>query len=499
MKPLNKFSSRLSRRNFLQAAGATGAAALLGDSLAACSSSYENGVVTLVYWDYLVSQAPWVDNEIELFQKAHPKIRIKRVINVYNTYDNLFTLAVKSNNVPDVFALTTGATPLNVQAQKGWLLPLDKLADNWKKRFPPQSFIEGVNVFNGHIYTAQFSGNTPWLQLYIHNGLFKAAGLTNADGSVKIPRTWDDVTYAAEAITKKSNGNSYGFGFGGAAGDPQARMLEVFVRGAGSPGGAYDKDYRVGKYTHGTDRNYQDFINLMLEWKQNGYFYPDSAGISDEISRAYFERSKFGMLVGGVWNQVEWTQHGFTDYSLTTLISPTTTPKGYFYYNYTPPSNAMWGVSSKTKYQEEALTWLDWLYSPEAGKRWTQTYNEDLSVYPQNNDPQQIKFKPFAEYVAIASLDLMGPSPYVRNPANAQVVINSISPSISDVMTGIYTGQIKRGDIPSVLMDLQGRYQQQLDNGISQAIQHGVKVSHDDWVFSDWDPTKPYVTKPLAS
>ena len=48
-------------------------------------------------------------------------------------------------------------------------------------------------------------------------------------------------------------------------------------------------------------------------------------------ARAFFERGKFGMTVGGVWNQPEWTQHKFTDYSLVTLPSPTATPKGYYY------------------------------------------------------------------------------------------------------------------------------------------------------------------------
>lgn len=499
MKLANMSQGRFSRRNFLQASAATGAAALLGDSLAACgntSGSSANGVVTLVYWDLLVSQGPWVDNEIKLFQQAHPNIKIKKVTNVANSYDSLFTLAVKSNTVPDVFMLTTNSTPLNVQAQKGWLLSLDKWADSWKKRFPPNSFVEGVNVFNGHVYSAPFSGHAPWLQLYIHNGIFKAAGITNADGSVKIPRTWDDVTHAAEIITQKGNGNSYGLGFGGAAGDPQARLLELFVRGAGSPGGAYDKDYRVGKYTQATDRNYRDFIDLMLEWKQNGYFYPDSASISDEISRAYFERSKFGMLIGGVWNQVEWTQHNFTDYSLATLISPTETPKGYFYYT---PGSTMWGASAKTKHPDEAFAWLDWLYSPEAGKRWTQTYNEDLSAYPQNNDPKAIKFAPFSQYVATTADSLLGPDPNTRNPNVSQVVINPVSPSIDDIMTGIYTGQIKPGDISSKLSDLQSRLQASLDDGVNQAMQRGVKVSHNDWIFPDWDPTKPYVTKPTNS
>lgn len=488
-------ASHMNRRHFLQAAAAT----TLGGTLAACTSApfSSSSVVTVTYWDSLVSQAPFIDNEIKLFEKAHSNIKIKKTTNLYNTYDNLFTLSVKSGNEPDVFMTSTASTPLNVQAQKGWLLPLDKLATSWKQRFPDQSFVEGNNTFNGHIYSAPFSGHAPWLQLYIHNGIFKEAGLTNPDGSVKIPKTWDDVTLAAEAITKKSGGKVYGIGFGGGGGgDPQARLLELFVRGAGSPGGAYDKDYRTGKYTQGTDRNYQDFISLLLEWKQRGYIYPNSASITDEISRAYFERAKFGMLPGGVWNQVEWTQHKFTDYSLVTLLSPTETPRGYFYYT---PGGLMWAASGKTKHPDETMAWLDWLYSPEAGKRWTQQFNEDLSIYAANNDPKQIKFAPFAQFVATTSSIRLGPDPYTRNPANSQVVINPVSPSISDVMTGIYTGQIKQGDIASTLLDLQNRYQAALDSGIDQAIKKGVKVSHDDWVFPDWDPTKDYVTKPVNS
>lgn len=485
--------SRMNRRHFLQTAAAT----TLGGALAACGgapATSSSSVVTVTYWDLLVSQAPYIDNEIKLFEQAHPNIKIKKTTNLYNTYDNLLTLAFKSGNQPDVFMTSTGSVPLNQQVKNGWLLPLDKLADNWKSRFPANSFAEGANMFSGHIYTAPFSGHAPWLQLYIHNGLFKDAGITNADGSVKLPKTWDDVTHAAEAITKKGNGNVYGIGFGGGGGgDPQARMLELFVRGAGSPGGAYDKDLRVGKYTQGTDRNYMDFITLMLDWKQKGYFYPTSASISDEVSRAYFEKAKYGMLPGGVWNQVEWTQHGFTDYSLVTLVPPTETPKAYFYYS--SSGNSMWAASAKTKHLDETQAWLDWLYSPEAGQRWTQQFNEDLSTYPQNNDPAKIKFVPFAQYVATTSDIRLGPDPYIRNPQNAQVVINSVSPNIGDVMTGIYTGQIKQSDIASTLLATQQRYQKALDDGINQAMQKGVKVSPDDWAFSDWDPTQDYVTK----
>src|SRR2546430_3933687 len=97
--------------------------------------------------------------------------------------------------------------------------------------------------------------------------VFENAGLVNKDGSVKMPRTWDDVTRAADAIGKKSGGTVYGLGFGnGAPSGILSYWIEVFVRAAGRPGGAISfsvpggvgMDVRTGKYSFGSDRNYTD-------------------------------------------------------------------------------------------------------------------------------------------------------------------------------------------------------------------------------------------------
>jgi len=99
--------TRMNRRHFLMtAAAATAGATSLGGALAACGTPTGSGstsAVTLNYWDLLVSQAPWLDAEIKLFQQAHPNITIKKTTNVTDTYSNLFDLAVKSNKEPDVF------------------------------------------------------------------------------------------------------------------------------------------------------------------------------------------------------------------------------------------------------------------------------------------------------------------------------------------------------------------------------------------------------------
>ncbi|GLV56567.1 hypothetical protein KDH_34070 [Dictyobacter sp. S3.2.2.5] len=487
--------SRMNRRSFLQTAAATAGAATLGSALAACGSSGSSSggsTVTIKYWDWWVSQAPWVDNEIKLFQKAHPNITVKKTTQASNTFDNLYALAAKSGSQPDV-SMIPQKPNFNIQVSNGWFMPIDKWAnDAWKQKFPTGTFHEGNNMFNGKLYTAPFSGYAPWLQLYINNKVFKDAGLVNADGTIFVPKTWDDVTHAAEQVTKKSNGNAYGLGFGNSSFNLLFWWIELFVRGAGSPGGAYGMDNRVGKYTYGSDRNYADFLTLFKEWKTKGYFHPNSMSMTDEIARANFERGKFGMTVGGVWNQAEWSQHNFTDYTLTTLISPQATPKAYFTYT---PGGTLFAMSSKTKHSDEAWAWMDWLYSPEAGKRWV-SMGEDLSIFSQNDDPALVKFKPFAQYVATAKLTLPAPDVSVRNPQTANVQVQAVKPDLGDLSSGWYTGQVS--DLQGSLNDLQARMQKAQDDAVKQAQQKGYKVNASDWTFPDWDPTKPYITKPGA-
>jgi ABC-type glycerol-3-phosphate transport system substrate-binding protein len=157
-------TSQMNRRRFLQTAATVAGAATLGETLIACGSTSGGtsaSTVTLNYWDYFVSQAPWVDNEIKLFQKAHPNIKIKKTTKVTDTYANLFALAVQSNNEPDVFMIPGNPT-LPEQVQRGWLMPLDKWATpSWRSTFPEGTFAEHSNMVGGKVYSAPISGPAP--------------------------------------------------------------------------------------------------------------------------------------------------------------------------------------------------------------------------------------------------------------------------------------------------------------------------------------------------
>ncbi|GCE10769.1 ABC transporter substrate-binding protein [Tengunoibacter tsumagoiensis] len=484
------FKNTMNRRRFIQSASAAAGLATLPGLLDACGSQDAAGTVTLKYWDFYVTQAPWIDNEIKLFQQAHPGIKIKKSTQSVGDYANLYSLAVRSNNTPDI-AMIPQTPVFNDQVAKGWWQPLDKWADDkWRSRFIPNTLHEGSNIFNGKLYSVPLEGLAVPFQLYINHSVFRAADLVNADGTIMIPRTWDDVTHASEAITKKSGGQVYGLGFGNSAYDVLSWWMFVFIIGAGCPGGPGDPDLRTGKYAFHSNRNYADWLNLLKEWKDRQYIYPDSISISDEVARAYFERGKFGMTIGGIWDQPEWTSHQFTDYSLTTLITPNKEPDSYFPIK---PGGTFTAISSKSKHQDEAWAWFDWLASVDAGKRWVEM-GEGLSIFPQNNDPKNNSQPHFKQYIDTAKFSVPGPDPTIRNPNVGLVVPQTVKPAMGDIIAGYYTGQIS--NISDALQELEQKSQKALEDAIAVTNQQGHKVSIDDYIFTDWDVKKPYVTKP---
>lgn len=500
------FSKPASRRSLLKA-GLAGAG-LLGFSglVSACSPAGGtpsasptgappaggSGVTgTVKHWDWYVSQEPWVKSEIELFQAAHSGVTVERTVTQTDAYPDLVSLSARSNDLPDVLMIPN--TPdFSEQVKNGWFSDLNAYAtDDWIKSFPPYSFVEGFNIYDGKLYTAPFAGRGPALLIFVNNQVFRDAGLVNADGSVQVPKTWDDVSNAASVINQKSNGSVYGLGCGNAAGITLFHWLSPFLFPAGSPGALdyYGQDLRTGRYSFSTDRNYLDWLTLQKEWMDKGFFHPDTLTWDDEMARANFAAGAFGIIVGGWWNILPWqNDHNFTDYSVVSLIGPEETPKGYWQ---ATVGGKQMALSKDLKNPEAAWAWFDWWYSEDAGKRAVQDYLLGLSVHPAANDASGVSLAPFGEYVATASTAKVAPTPAVRNPECAKVARPAVTPSISDVITGIMTGQIT--DIKGALVALDDASNQAWDKAVEDAVAAGAKVTQEDWVFTDWDLTKDYV------
>jgi ABC-type glycerol-3-phosphate transport system substrate-binding protein len=396
---------------------------LVSPILSACgaigpSASAGSGQVTIEYWDWWVTQSPTIDKEIKLFEQKYPHIKVKKTTQVFDRYTELLQLAIKGGTAPDVFLIPDKPNLVD-QVKLGWLMPLNKWATKeWQAQFPAEAFAEGSNVFDGKIYTVPYEGSVPWLQFYVNTKVFRDAGLVDENGDVKVPRTWDEVREAARTITQKSGGKVYGYGFG----DKQKQFLPrqmMMVQNSGHPDAQTGFDLREGRYTWASNPVFLDWITFFMGMKEDGSIIPNAMSMDDEMARVAFAQGKFGMLVGGVWNQSGWqkTNPDFDDYIVAPLPYQGPEQASYFYRS---PGGKGFAISSQTKHPEEAWLWFEWLNSREASERWVQD-GQGLRVYPEVNKTENAKSPQFKQYMELAKGVRLAPAPSLEHPEMTEV------------------------------------------------------------------------------
>lgn len=506
---------RISRRELIKRGAVLGLGAIAGANLlAACgdvvstassaastTAASVNVTGEVVYWNWLVSQKPTFDKAISLFQQANPGITVKTVTNPLDNYPDLFALAEKAGTAPDVFQIPKTPNFADVVAN-GWLADLTQFPDwaDFKKSFPDpaQNFAEGTNTIAGKTYSAPFynTRDNMWLQLWVNTKVFKDAGIVDDKGDAKLPTTIDEMLTAARTIKQKSNGKVYGLGFGGQAPFVYEWMLYPAQLSGANPADPNfpGLDYKTGKYTYGSNPAYLAIVNNLLTFRDEGLILPDSATVDDEAIRLLFAQNKFGMYYAGTWIVNSWKKDfaSFADYALINLpYVNTTTPLSYWYVS---PGGALYGINPKSKNLAAAWQWFKWIHSEPFGEQWNKDGNDQGSAHPEANKPDYAPNPAARTEVTLGpQMTRIGPQPGLRNPDALKVKLVDTKPNVAGVIQAIYTGQSK--DAAQALKDLDAAKQQALEQAIKDAQSAGAKVSIDDFIFADWDPTKDYLTK----
>jgi ABC-type glycerol-3-phosphate transport system substrate-binding protein len=446
--------------------------------------------VSIKFWEWF--GGAWgdsIEEEAKLFNKQYPWITVE--VSHYpnqKAYQETLALAFESGSAPDTFLRRHSSRQVY---EMKWAQPLDPwITPEWRAKFPPGSFVETINVWDGKIYSFPHSANKFDRVLYINEDMFREAGLVDPTGKVKTPQTWGDLRSMAKQITESGKPKYYGIGIG--IKDPKHMSWWFDLANLAGTSGTDGFDYRTARYYFGDHPAYAQIVELLLGMKSDGSVYPNEGALDDSNLYSFFGQGKYAMFLSGSYsaNNLKRDFPDFQNYRIVPLPIPDDGRRGGLPYTV----GGQFYISSQTKFAREAWLWLDWVSSRGFHERMV-SRGLDYSVYPDLNTPENITDpKKWQAYEAITRFIVQLPFPPARNPQAAWVSPKAVVPDYGDVLVGIYTGQIK--DWRQALKDLDARKQVAFEDAIKKAQSDGAKVSIQDFIFADWDPMKTYTTRP---
>lgn len=429
------------------------------------------------------------------YQKAHPNITV--------TYDNvtdsdaqkIVAAGVQGGNAPDVFRGPSQITG-GQMVKEGWVAPLDDVIPNfavWKQAFPPNSFFEGVNVFGGKTYSfPHLAPKSYGTLLYYNTDYMSHAGY---DPQAK-PLTWDEFRAAAKKITQLGNGQYYGYLLAGGVTD----RWGIFVNGLArmvAPAGAGNIDWKTGEYAY-TNASYLAAIDLLLALKADGSVFPGSVSINQQDAVGRMPSGVAGMFFSEASNIPFW-EKGSPDFKFDVASQPipnsgTVVPLSV------APGGTFWWRYAKSKYPEI----IGDIFSDVGSAAGQITFQNVTGggtrlSFPQSDAAPSVSPRARKAYALFDQQTRIGPDPSIRNADVGQVNLEmrTLTPDFGTTVQGIYIGQL--GDAKKAMQDLKDRADKELDRAIKAAQAKGAKVSRDDYVFPNWDPTKDYTEADYAA
>jgi multiple sugar transport system substrate-binding protein len=497
----------LSRRTAIQSAAAVAALAATGEHVAFAQTPA--GTPAAPAWPVLLQEGPITiyDYGVPLpaddvsfrfadhqgvrvsFQEAFQAAFVKAHPNVEITYDSLgadlaelLIVGVQSGDLHDIIPMNAGIT-LAQGVAEGWLAPLDEVIPNfeaWKNAYPENTFLPGINQFDGKTYACpMYSSRFHRNLMYYNIDLMQQAGYDPATKSL----TWDEFRDAAKKIGESGN-----FGFANAGG-PGANFVNTLAEIAGAHGGEFN--WQTGDFNYTSDI-YLGVIELMQAMNDDRSFMPGMASITDTDVRAKFPEGQIGTYISGTWNVSIWEQAN-PDFKFGVASAPVPNSGTAWPMSKPPASGEGYLVYSGSENQEVAgalLAYIGSLQGNVALKEISKSINP--VAFPDADHLVEVSDAAKAALALNASQLRFAPHPAVRNVQATQVEMKrrGVTPNLNDIVNGIFGDQID--DPKAALQDLQDRANAEFERALKEAQDEGAQVTRDDYVFTNWDPTVDY-------
>ena len=287
-----------------------GLAAALALLTTACGTSPDaadskGGTVTLKIWDFSAEQVDFHKTVAAEYTKQHPDVKIEWRSITQAEYTKTLPLAFQSNQAPDIFYWSdSGPNNMNQLLSQEWIKPLTPsgtVPEDFLKRWPAGSFIDGINQSGGKTYGFPFSENLYWGPgyMYLNKKIFEQAGLDTANP----PKTWTELKNACAQVKEKTKAECI-------ASPSKGRELQR-IWFALAPGERNDQffDLKTGKFSLDDPQALKTF-DYIQDLNKSGYLAP---GTNDkDFSRQQFAADQAAIYFDGTWMPSVWTSQGFS-------------------------------------------------------------------------------------------------------------------------------------------------------------------------------------------
>jgi raffinose/stachyose/melibiose transport system substrate-binding protein len=238
----------------------------------------------LTYWYWAEPDAPganaWLKKEVAAYEKAHPKVKIKIVVQSTDTLISAFTTVAQTKSGPDI-ATQWATLPVLTPAWNGWSVPIS----DYVPASETKNWIgTGENMSGGKLWAMpQYLLGIPFVW---NKAMFKKAGLDPNKG----PKTWaeflaDAKKLKAAGFTPFGMGNKDGYGgawFFSLIGKQNLNSIDEL------------KAAMIGKAKF-SDPKYSGFFKALADLKKKGYLNSDVASIAFEQGLQLFGQKKVAM------------------------------------------------------------------------------------------------------------------------------------------------------------------------------------------------------------
>ncbi|MGM0874733.1 MAG: ABC transporter substrate-binding protein [Bacillota bacterium] len=348
----------------------------------------DKGIIQLTFWR---SSGTKLENNayqelVSTFESSHPTIKINMISIPYGDYELRLRTEIAAGNPPDI--MSTDSPNLALYANSGSLLSIDHYmrSEGNIEDIPPTT-LAGL-TYQDEIYLAPILESG--VALFYNMHLFKEAGVPFPSEDPNKPMTWNEVLDIAKKINNPSK-NIYGIdpaqGFGEGEAPAYFKLPLLWQFGA---------DVLSPDYTTAEGYLNSDEALKALQFYQDLYHKYKVAAV--EMPPSPFESGKLAMTIMGSWTFANFKKD-FPEFKLGEDYGIAPLPKAK---NQVAP-NGGWalGISSKSKYPDEAWEFIKYATGFEGSKKYVEmtgdiparysVVNEfpELNEYPKNIFVQQ--------------------------------------------------------------------------------------------------------------